>query len=91
MLEKNKNGIIFVLVIVIFLLWSNFSKLKEESVRKLNICENSLNTAKNTIDEANDNIDQANNNIEEAQWYAWSSYDDMGYALDNLETVDNAY
>jgi len=35
-----------------------------------------------------DALDQANSNIEDAQSYAWSSYDDMGYALDNLETVE---
>lgn len=35
-----------------------------------------------------DALDQANSNIEDAKWYAWSSYDDMGYALDSLETVE---
>jgi hypothetical protein len=39
--------------------------------------------------EANDNIDQANSNIEDAKSSAWSDYDEMGSALDNLETVDN--
>ena len=33
-------------------------------------------------------LGQANSNIEEAKWYAWESYEDMGYALESLETVD---
>jgi hypothetical protein len=32
-------------------------------------------------------LDEANSNIEDAQGYAWSTYDEMGDALDNLETV----
>lgn len=40
------------------------------------------------LEEANDNIEQANSYIEEAQDYAWSSYGEMGEALDNLQTVD---
>lgn len=35
-----------------------------------------------------DALDQANLNIEDAKSYAWESYDDMGDALDNLETVE---
>jgi hypothetical protein len=34
-----------------------------------------------------DALYQANSSIEDAQSYAWSSYEEMGYALDNLETV----
>ena len=33
-------------------------------------------------------LDEANSNIEDAQSYAWSSYDEMGDALDNLTTVN---
>ncbi|MDO8558627.1 MAG: hypothetical protein Q7S09_05635 [bacterium] len=31
-------------------------------------------------------LDDANSGIEEAKSYAWSSYEDMSWALDNLET-----
>ena len=33
-------------------------------------------------------LDQANRNIEDAKYYAWESYDEMGEALDYLETVE---
>jgi len=87
--DKHKNIIIFVLIIALVLLWNNYSEFKKESLSNLNSCKSDLSSADDTIDEANDNIDQANSNIEDAQGYAWSDYDDMGYALDNLETVDN--
>ncbi len=35
-----------------------------------------------------DALEQANSNIEDAKSYAWSSYSDMGDALDYLETVE---
>lgn len=41
------------------------------------------------LDDANANIDQANDSITTAQGYAWSDYDSMGQALDNMSTVDN--
>lgn len=31
-------------------------------------------------------VNDLNNSIEEAKNYAWATYDEMGYALDNLET-----
>lgn len=40
------------------------------------------------LEQANYNIEDANSSIEDAQSAAWSTYEDMGYALDNLETVD---
>lgn len=35
-----------------------------------------------------DALEQANSNIEDAKWYAWESYNEMGEALDYLETVE---
>ena len=32
-------------------------------------------------------LEEANNNIDDAKWYAWESYEDMGDALDSLDTV----
>jgi len=42
----------------------------------------------NKVNSYSDALDQANSSIDDAKGYAWSSYDDMGYALDNLETVE---
>lgn len=32
-------------------------------------------------------LEEANQEIEDAKWYAWESYEDMGDALDSLDTV----
>jgi hypothetical protein len=37
---------------------------------------------------ANSNIEELNSIIEDAQSHTWSSYDEMGQALDELYTVD---
>lgn len=70
------------MAVVLVLQWNNYNDLKKESLADMRECESNLNIA-------SDYIDQANSNIEDAQGYAWSSYEDMGWALDNLETVDN--
>ena len=46
-----------------------------------------LELSRDELSSCEDYLDQANSNIEDAQSYAWSSYEEMGYALDNLETV----
>jgi F0F1-type ATP synthase membrane subunit b/b' len=85
MSEKNKNIFIVVLIIIILLFWSNLNKVKNEK----EICTSSLYRANNSLNDARDIIDEANDNIENARDEAWSSYEDMGDTLDNLETVDN--
>jgi hypothetical protein len=35
-----------------------------------------------------DALEQANSNIEDAKYYSGESYEDMEYALDSLETVE---
>mgnify|MGYP001602355355 CR=1 FL=1 len=50
--------------------------------------ENELSDYQYALQDANNNIEEANSIIEEAQWYAWESYEEMGYALENLTTVD---
>jgi len=42
----------------------------------------------NSLQQANNNIEEANSVIEDAQSNAWSTYDDMGNALDSMYTVD---
>lgn len=74
-------GILFVV-----LLLGNFHlrQIKEEN-REL---EDTVDSYQSALSEANDNIESANSMIEDAQGYAWSSYEEMGYALDDLSTVD---
>lgn len=81
---KNKNILIFILIIAFGMLWFKYDKLKKENFNLNDEIEN-YNQA---LNEANDNIEQANSNIEDAQGYAGESYDDMESALENLETVD---
>lgn len=52
-------------------------------------CSSTLSDYEDALVEANDNIDEANYMIEDAQSYAWQNYYDMGYALENLSTIDN--
>ena len=41
----------------------------------------------NKLSDYQDALQEANDNIEEAKWYAWESYEEMGEALDYLDTV----
>lgn len=42
------------------------------------------------LDEANTNIEDANSQIYDAQSYAWSSYDEMGGFLENMQEISMA-
>lgn len=64
-----------------------FNAYDEAEARVLEL-QNKVSDHEEALNEANSNIEEANNNIEDAKYSAWSSYDDMGYALDNLDTVD---
>ena len=82
-LPKNKT-LIYILIGIIVFGWFQLNKInsKVEELTNLNSdCEY-------TLEEANNNIEEANSIIEDAQSYAWSSYEEMGDALDNLYTVD---
>lgn len=93
-MNENRSGIIWVIVIVAGIwIWSNYSsidKLKEENAI---LMEENYSFQQNiydcdmAIDEANNNIEEANSNIENAKFEVWESYEDMGYALDGLETI----
>ncbi|MFA5778439.1 MAG: hypothetical protein WC870_03075 [Candidatus Paceibacterota bacterium] len=41
-----------------------------------------------SLERAISNVEEANNQIGDAQGYAWSSYNEMGEALDNLYEVN---
>jgi hypothetical protein len=72
------------LIIMSLLFWKDHKELNNE-INGLSDQVVNLEYERNSYESA---LDQANLNIEDAQSYAWSSYDDMGYALDNLETVN---
>ncbi len=83
-MQTNYSWLFIVLVIVLVMFSRDHSKWKslyEESQDELASCEDESYVYQ-------DALDQANSNIEDAQSYAWSSYEDMGYALDSLETVE---
>lgn len=90
-MDANKNIIIIVCIVAI--IWMGFNiRTKNNNIEDL---ENTVARLRHAVssysyalDEANNNIEEANSSIEDAQGYAWSSYDEMGWALDNLETVD---
>lgn len=88
-MEKESTYKIIALILLILLFFSNSNSrsLKKEKL----ILEDQLSEYESALSEANDNIEEANSIIEDAQSYAWSDYDEMGYALDNLETVDTVY
>ena len=84
----SKKVLIYGVVIFLVLSWMNQYKTIEHQEDTIARQEDLLSEYEDALDEANDNIDEANSMIEDAQWQAWSSYEDMGYALDNLYTVD---
>ena len=74
----------FGLIVFLFLINFQYQKLKTENSE----LKDTLSQTSNALEEANGHIDDANAEIEEAQNTAWSDYEDMGYALENLSTVE---
>jgi len=85
-MENEKKNKIWVYILIGFLIfgWVKYSDTKEE----VGECQDVLEEYQDALQTANQNIDEANSIIENAQSYAWSSYEDMGYVLDSLSTVD---
>jgi len=82
---KEKSNIwIYVLVFVLVVGWFKYNQLKQENTG----LRDSLDEYQSALQQANQGIEEANSTIEDAQSYAWSSYEDMGNALENLYTVD---
>lgn len=75
-LDHKKIWVIFFLLLITLL----FSRLNDQKDQNAEL--------EDMLSEYEEALNQANNNIEEASWYAWESYEDMGYALESLETVD---
>ncbi len=74
----------------IFLLWLSLLPFlswctSQEEVDDLNSQIYELESENNRLKET---LDQCNSNIEDAQSYVWESYEDMEYALEELQTCD---
>lgn len=81
---KQSNFWIWILIGVILLGWFKYDRLKEDNLQ----LRSEITDYEYALEEANNNIEEANSYIEDAQGYAWSSYQEMGEALDNLMTVE---
>lgn len=91
MAEKGKGWIFILLVILSIWFWRDHHNLtsRVESLQdEVADLGDKVNSYSDALDQANSNIEEANSNIEDAQGYAWSSYEEMGQALDDLVTVD---
>lgn len=51
-------------------------------------CEDEIEDYSYALEEANANIEEVNSSIEDAQSYTWETYEEMGDAIDGLQTVD---
>ncbi|OGZ67096.1 MAG: hypothetical protein A3D35_01540 [Candidatus Staskawiczbacteria bacterium RIFCSPHIGHO2_02_FULL_34_9] len=76
--------ILIITVVWISFLYGDIKELKSEIDSSNYLYDN----CSNRLIDYQDALQEANYNIENAQSYAWSSYYDMGYALDDLQTVD---
>lgn len=82
---KEKGRWFFVIFIILSIwFWRDHHKLTTQ-IQNL---QDEIYELNNKVNFYSDALDQANSNIDDAKRYAWSSYDDMGYVLDNLETVE---
>lgn len=82
---EGKGGWLFV-VLIIFSIW--FWRDHHKLTGQIQTLQDEVYELDNKVNSYSDALDQANSNIDDANGYAWSSYDDMGYTLDNLETVE---
>jgi len=84
-MENNNQTLVIVLVIALLLSLFRTQKYEEYTAEEW-AAEYEYTNDK--LESYIDALDEANSNIEDAKYYVWESYDDMGYALDDLETVD---
>ncbi len=82
--EHKKSSLVFFLLFLVLFLWSRLTFVNNENAELLE----KIDSYEEILDDYKDALDQANSNIDEAKWSAWESYEDMGDALDFLETVD---
>lgn len=86
MKENETNWWMWILIGITF--WALFLHKQKYEDMTAEEWFNEYDEAQSQLESTKEALDQANSNIEEAKYYAWESYDDMGYALDNLETVE---
>lgn len=85
---SRRNGLLIILCLVIFSLWST-SHSQKITISELRA---TIENCSSTIDEANYNIEDINSRMLDAQYMAWEDYYSMGDALENLyegDTVSN--
>lgn len=74
------------IIIIILIIWLIVDQNKIKELKSESDSYQSLYiTARNQYIETLDYLNQANDNIDTAKIYTWGTYDEMGYALDNLE------
>ncbi len=83
---KSETSSFWFIALVIVSIW--FYRDYQKQQKEIAYLNNEVSSLEDEKSSYSDALDQANSNIEDAQSSAWSSYDDMGYALDNLETVN---
>lgn len=92
-MEENSGlgWIILIVMVVVFLIAGSSAKYDgmtaEEWFNEYDSTETELQECQDNLSDYEDALDTANSNIEDAKYYAWESYYDMGYALEDLETV----
>lgn len=82
--NTNHKFFIYFLIAVLFLGTYGYMQLQEANER----LESLVDDYDYALRQANENIEEANSNIEDAKRYEGESYEDIDYALYNLETVD---
>jgi archaellum component FlaF (FlaF/FlaG flagellin family) len=83
-MQKHHNIILVILIAALLIVGAKYKSLKSENENLTSLVDE----YDYSLSQANDNIEEANSYIEDAQGYAWSSYEDMGYALESMDIVD---
>lgn len=87
-MENNNSKLLlfFLAVAIAVVIWRQHSSITTLKIQNDYLVSN-LDDYRVALNEANDRIDEANEMIENAKGYTWESYDDMGTALDDIDTV----
>ena len=80
----------FIGIIAGIFIGSSFGPSKDDYKLALGQCEIVRDDYSSALEDAASSIEEANSQISDAQWYAWSSYEEMGETLDNLYEVNDA-
>ena len=72
----------FGIVLIISLIWLGITDYNQN--KTISEMSGIISQCSGAIDDANNNIQNLNSQIDDVQSLAWSDYDAMGYALENL-------